>query len=291
MSPKDFPALYRSADESAIAAQTKYLWLITLQYGLLVVATTLTLWFSVSPNLQIGYAIVVIGSMILLIYMSVSKPEKKWYACRALAESIKTSVWRYVMRAEPFEDSAQLSDVQCKFASFLQKILDANKDVSDAMVCSPASGEQITNTMNSLRALPVADRKECYRKDRIDEQRTWYITKVKTNRCHFVGWVVACFMVQFAAVLFAILRIRYESQWSFWPTAPLLVFASSIIGWIQIKKFTELASAYNLAAHEIGIIRTRIDHISTETEFSDFVNVAERAFSREHTQWVARQNF
>ncbi|HCB7267327.1 TPA: SLATT domain-containing protein, partial [Escherichia coli] len=36
----------------------------------------------------------------LLLYMAVQKPEKEWYGCRALAESIKTSTWRYMMRAE-----------------------------------------------------------------------------------------------------------------------------------------------------------------------------------------------
>lgn len=289
MNPENFPALYRSADMSAMAAQTLYLRLIKLQYGLLVTAATLALWFGTSPDLYIGYAVAVTGSSTLLIYMSVRKPERDWYACRALAESIKTSVWRYIMRAEPFEDSTQLNDVQHKFASFLQEILDANKHVSDSITHSPSTGEQITTSMNALRALPLEDRKELYRKDRIDEQRAWYVAKVKTNRRQFNIWVTACVIVQGIAIFLALLRIRYDSEWSLWPTAPLLILASSIIGWIQIKKFNELASAYNLTAHEIGIIRTRIDHVSTEAEFSEFVNDAERAFSREHTQWVARQ--
>jgi hypothetical protein len=58
---------------------------------------------------------------------------------------------------------------------------------------------------------------------------------------------------------------------------------------MQIKKFSELSSAYSLTAHEIGIIEDRIDEADTEDEFSDFVNEAELAFSREHTQWLARQ--
>ena len=289
MTPEDFPALYRSADLSAVASQTLYLRLIRFQYGLLVAAATLALWFGTSTNLYIIYAVAVTGSSALLIYMSVKKPERDWYGCRALAESIKTSVWRYSMRAEPFEDSAQLNDVQHKFASFLQEILDANKHVSDSITHSPSTGEQITTSMNALRALPLEDRKERYRKDRIDEQRAWYVAKVKTNRHQFKIWVVTCATVQGTAVLLALLRIGYNSEWSLWPTAPLLVLASSIIGWIQIKKFNELASAYNLTAHEIGIIRTRIVHVSTEAEFSKFVNEAEHAFSREHTQWVARQ--
>lgn len=289
MRPEDFPALYRSADLSSVAAQTLYLRLIRLQYGLLITASTLALWFGTSRDLYIGYAVAVTASSALLIYMSVKKPERDWYGCRALAESIKTSVWRYIMRAEPFEDSAQLKDVQHKFAVFLQEILDTNKHISDSITHSPSTGEQITRSMNTLRVLPLEARKELYCKDRIDEQREWYVAKVKTNRRQFNIWVTICVAVQATAILLTLLRIRYDSEWSLWPTAPLLVLASSIIGWIQIKKFNELASAYNLTAHEIGIIRTRIDNVSTEAEFSEFVNEAERAFSREHTQWVARQ--
>ncbi len=222
--------------------------------------------------------------------MSVRKPERDWYGCRALAESIKTLAWRYMMRAEPFEDSAQLSKAQGRFTSYLKELLNANTDVRDSITLSPSDGEQITAVMNSLRELPVEKRKARYCKDRIDDQRAWYIAKAKTYRCHFRGWIIACVIAQGTAVLLALLRIPYDDQWSFWPTAPLLMMASSIIGWIQIRKFSELISAYNLTAHEIGIIQTRIDHVCTETEFSEFVNEAERAFSREHTQWVARQN-
>jgi len=67
--------------------------------------------------------------------------------------------------------------------------------------------------------------------------------------------------------------------------------ASSIIGWTQIKRFTELASAYTLTAHEIGIVVTSLDEATDERSFSNVVNESELAFSREHTQWVARQQY
>jgi hypothetical protein len=71
---------------------------------------------------------------------------------------------------------------------------------------------------------------------------------------------------------------------------PLIVVAAAIIGWIQIKRYSELASAYALTAHEIGIIEERARSAYTNEAFSQFVNDAEQAFSREHTQWVARQH-
>lgn len=290
MRSEDFPALYRSADESSLLAQVSYLWLIRFQYGFLITAAIIALWFGNSPNLYIAYAAVVGASSALTIYMSVRKPEKDWYGCRALAESIKTSTWRYMMRAEPFEDAPQLSDVKRKFAVFLQEILDANSHVRESISRNPSTSDQITAAIDAMRALRLGDRRDRYRKERIAEQRTWYVAKVKANRRRFRVWVIVCVAIQAAAIILVLLRIRYDQLWTVWPTEPLLVLASSIIGWIQIKKFNELASAYSLTAHEIGIIQSRIDHASSETEFSEFVNEAERAFSREHTQWVARQN-
>ena len=289
MEHDNFPALYRSADGSAVAAQRTYLWLIRLQYLLLTIAASISVWFGNSPDLYIGYALVLGASTTLLLYMAVQKPEKDWYGCRALAESIKTSTWRYMMRAEPFEDAPKLSAVAEKFSDFLKAILDANSHVRDSISLRPVVGDQITKKMNEIRALSLTDRIQKYVVDRIEDQREWYVSKVKWNRRRFRVWICICVVVQATAIGLALVRIRYDPSWMIWPTEPLLVIASSAIGWIQLKKFNELASAYNLTAHEIGILQTRIGTLDTEEKLSAFVNEAERAFSREHTQWVARQ--
>lgn len=290
MNAEEYPALYRSADASSVSSQSIYLWLIRLQYGLLLVAAILANWFNSEPNTLIMYPILIGGATVLLVFMAVKKPEKDWYACRALAESIKTSTWRFTMRAEPFVDAPNLSVAKADFAGFLREILDANKHIDEPISRRPVVGDQITPRMISIRALSLADRKEIYRKNRIDEQRAWYVKKAKSNRRSFTRWIVFCGFVQAGAIALAVTRIHYGQQWNFWPTEPLLITATAIIGWIQIKKFNELASAYSLTAHEIGIIQSRIDIAGSEEEFSEFVNEAERAFSREHTQWIARQN-
>lgn len=66
--------------------------------------------------------------------------------------------------------------------------------------------------------------------------------------------------------------------------------AASILTWIQAKRFSELAASYTLAAHEINIIKSQALDEMNEDEFSVFVGDAENAFSREHTQWVARKD-
>lgn len=289
MRESDYPALYQSANQSSASAQSSYYWLIRLQYFLLFASAVVPL-FSVSyPFVLILYPLLVTGAAGLLIYMAIRKPERDWYACRALAESIKTSTWRFMMRAAPFEDTASIHDARGKFAAYLRDILAANKHIDVAISRHPVKGEQISEAMLVNRALSLVDRRELYQQDRINDQQTWYVVKAKTNRHSFRRWIIFCVLVQVLAIGLAIVRIRDESFIGFWPTEPLLVLASAIVGWIQIKKFTELASAYTLTAHEIGIIRVRSDAVKTEEELSSFVAEAELGFSREHTQWIARQ--
>ena len=76
---------------------------------------------------------------------------------------------------------------------------------------------------------------------------------------------------------------------SFWPTDVLVAIAASILSWMQAKRFSELASSYSLAAHEISLINEQSLRSTTDNDFSIFVGDAENAFSREHTQWVARK--
>jgi hypothetical protein len=59
---------------------------------------------------------------------------------------------------------------------------------------------------------------------------------------------------------------------------------------MEVKKFNELGAAYTVTAHEIGFIEPKLDAVHSEKDFSDFINDAELAFSREHTLWIARQS-
>ena len=101
-------------------------------------------------------------------------------------------------------------------------------------------------------------------------------------------WVAASILSYIFAAGFSVIRVA-KPEMSFWPVDPLIVLATSIVGWIQIKKFNELAAAYAVTAHEIGLINITLEHSDDVKNFSDFVIDAETAFSREHTLWIARQ--
>jgi hypothetical protein len=70
----------------------------------------------------------------------------------------------------------------------------------------------------------------------------------------------------------------------------LATSASAALTWLQAKKHNELSLSYVLAAQEIVLIKGEALSVNSEKKLSGFVLDAENAFSREHTQWVARKS-
>ncbi|AMO94539.1 putative anthranilate synthase component I [Collimonas fungivorans] len=128
-----------------------------------------------------------------------------------------------------------------------------------------------------------------YATGRIKNQLTWYAKKAAFNRRTSNGFFWVLIATNGAAILCAILRIKLV-EIPFWPTDVFVAAAASLLSWMQAKRFSELAASYALAAHEISLIREQASLPNSDTEFSLFVGDAENAFSREHTQWVARKD-
>jgi len=289
MQKDDYPALYLDADKASNSAQRRYLSLVRAEYALLFIAAVLGLQWSSSTYYDIGYALVFVLAATMLLIRSFKKPEQTWYRCRALAESVKTSTWRYMMRADPFLDAESIQEPRSGFRNYLREILKANREVGEALASGSSAEDQVSSAMDTTRSYSLEKRKLYYRKNRIQEQRTWYNSRANDNKKAFRRWVIATVGVYVVAILSVLVRIG-KPGWGPIPTDPLIVLAASLVGWIQIRKFSELASSYTLTAHEIGITLGRLEEVQTESEFSEFVNESELAFSREHTQWVARQN-
>lgn len=143
--------------------------------------------------------------------------------------------------------------------------------------------------MEKYRCSALSERKAIYLSSRIQDQLDWYAKKTKFNRKMSRNFFWALIAVNSIAVLFAILRITHLDQ-PMWPTDVIVAVAASILSWMQAKRYSELAASYALAAHEIVIIKEQLPQQTTDTAFSLFVGDSENAFSREHTQWVARKD-
>lgn len=286
MQEHDFPALYRSADDLSLESQRHFFSALKLHLALLIAAAILSIISIPHWSVAVLQLLTLLGALFCSIYLFSKRPDRYWYAGRAVAESIKTVTWRYVTRAEPFqgEDALARSDFQQR----LKAIVDQNRDVAQALTAH-LDEPQITQAMAQMRAAPLEQRKSTYADSRIKDQLTWYAKKARFNRHASNAFFWALIATNALAVVCAILRIQFVNV-SIWPTDILVALAASLLSWMQAKRFSELAASYALAAHEIGLIREQAMLPSTDSELSHFVGDAENAFSREHTQWVARQD-
>lgn len=282
-----YPALYDSANNGSINAQSRFLQTVRFEYFLLfcVSVASATRGISRINPLVITLLLVVLAG--LFAFKIFKRLDQDWYRCRALAESVKTSTWRFSMRAHPFEDTTSIEIPKANFRNLLKDILQANRHIAANLETSVT--EQVTESMVEIRKLSLSQRMDYYVKNRIDNQRIWYSKKSKANKNALKFWVLATIVLYIIAAI-ALNAEQLGLPWAMLAFDPLIVIVTSALGWLQMKRHGELMASYNLTAHEIGIIKGNSESVNTEEELSDFINEAELAFSREHTQWVARRD-
>ena len=204
-----------------------------------------------------------------------------------MAESVKTLTWRYAMAAHPFDKETETEN-RAEMRENLQRLLHSNPELVGRLADEASADDQVTAAMERLRSMSLADRKRFYQEHRVSDQRSWYSRKAAWNAKMARRWVAASVLGYVVAILLSLARISWP-DWTVWPIEPIIVAAGAIVGWVQIKKFNELGAAYSVTAQEIGLINITLDNADSVRSFSDFVNEAEGAFSREHTLWIARQ--
>lgn len=286
---QDYPALFRSADQASIKAQSSYLATIRWYLISLIAGALFTLLADANPINGIIATILFLASLFLFIFQQNRKNDTVWYNGRAVAESVKTRTWRFMMKAIPYQDYDSLEEVSEAFSKNLYDILHQNRELGSHIGGEEAAGDQITDKMRKVRAMDFKERAEIYLRERIDDQRNWYARKSEFNKKTAHRWFISLVIIH-AAIIALLLYKIYQPELRYLPIETFIVAAGALLTWIQLKRFQELATAYALAAHEIGIIKSSINRINDDKSLSDFVQDAENAFSREHTQWVARKD-
>lgn len=286
MTESDFPSLYQAADAASNGAQKKFLWALGINLTLLVVAAAMSVANVQTRSFALIQMAPLVGTLGLTIYLAVKRPERIWYGARALAESVKTVAWRYMMRAEPFNRDDNTD--RDHFRQSLTAIFNSNKTVS-AHAVTMSSSPQISPKMADVRRMTLADRIELYERERVQDQHDWYNRKARSNQRAASLWFVALIILNLGALGLAVGKVATPTT-DYWPTDILVAAAASVMAWIQTKRFQELAASYTLTAHEIGLLRIALPVPPAEDKFSTYVGDAENAFSREHTQWQARRD-
>lgn len=281
------PGLYQSANQASLSSQSVYFWSLRLYLTLLVIAALVSFMWPRDWKGAIASAGLFLITIGILIALRVKRPDDLWYNGRAVAESVKTRSWRWVMRAEPYEDTTNIEIVSRQFISDLKTILSQNRSLSGVLRTSAGINEPIPNVMKTIRSLPVKERLEIYQKQRIDNQANWYSLKSQFNKRRARQWFWVSVSLHSIAIIMLLYHIKEPCIDL--PVGTVATAASAVLTWLQSKKHNELNSSYALTAHEIVLIKGEALSVKNEKELAEFVLNSETAFSREHTQWAARK--
>lgn len=294
MKDADYPSLYRSADAASLAAQRQYVGVFRLDLILLVFAALLALGRSgtsliLADLLGIGAALALVGSIAIKWILKVKGYDSLWFNTRAVAESVKTATWRYMVAVKPFEYG--LPDAVCdeRFCSELEAIQEGRQNVRAYIATFSSTPEHITETMRINRRRNLVERKAIYLNERLQEQMVWYQNKAKLNAraVEYSFWIVMT--VQGLAVVTGILQMQSLGSPNF--IAVLVSVAATITGWSEMKDYRNLSNSYSLASDDLASAAAVWQHITDEATFQSRVIQTEEAISREHTMWVAKRIF
>ena len=283
----DLPGLYQSADQASVKAQNTYFRSLSGYLILLIVAILIVFVWENNSFGALSSAILFIATLGILIYIRVQRPDDTWYNGRAVAESVKTRAWRWMMRADPYEDTDNMKIVSGQFVNDLKAILNQNRSLSHSLPCASGANDPISDKMKYVRSRSIPERLQIYTDHRIKNQANWYSIKSLQNKRRASQWFWASVILHASAIIMLLFRISDPSLDL--PVEVLATSAGAVLTWLQAKKHNELNSAYALAAHEIVLIKGEALSIKNEKQLSEFVVNSETAFSREHTQWAARK--
>lgn len=293
MTPREYPALFCAADKASGAAQRNSLSLTRLTLIFLVLGAVFAAISGEFDSVRSGFAVASAISLALSIgfsiYLKILKPEQIWYGGRAVAESVKSMTWRYMMDADPYPMDLVPADADQKFVTELRSILRERQQLAFGLGGEFTEEPQITARMRQLRSATLETRKGSYVAERISDQRKWYGQQAESNRTksniYFAFIVVSQFLGLFTAF---ILITHPASNLKF--TGVFTSLAGALIAWLQIKQHKEQAQSYSIAEMELGFAKEEAQYVADERALSDFVGDAENAISREHTLWVARRD-
>ena len=117
-------------------------------------------------------AIPFVGAMAVRFLNRQRGDDRDWFNGRAVAETIKSQSWRYMLRIAAIEDD-QTADRE--FIRGLDAVMRARSTVRQPLAGLPGEAQQITPVMRQVRALSATDRRDLYLRERLRNQAEWCI--------------------------------------------------------------------------------------------------------------------
>jgi SMODS and SLOG-associating 2TM effector domain 3/SMODS and SLOG-associating 2TM effector domain 1 len=283
----EYPALLHAAEGASAAGQRWYNRLIKADLSLIVIGALVGALSSVGPTAwEQKTALVsalIIGTGAVMRWVNRSRrPDRDWFDGRAVAETLKNSSWRYMMRADPYAGSDKEADTQ--YIADLREVLHAGRDVP--VVGVHGESGQITDAMRRIREEPFDGRRAVYLQNRVKDQIGWYSARAASHRRHASIYFAVGLGGELAAIAWAIFRVTAPNELNLIGVFTSLAAAATALN--QLHHHDELGRSYALAAQELSAIFTLLQTCE-EQQFTELVREAEGAISREHTMWIAKR--
>ncbi len=294
MNTADYPSAYRAADKASAAKQRFHFALMRMEiYLLLVTAGISSVAWAAFPMARTGafiaLAITLVASIGVGLLRNRKRYDRRWFSNRALAESLKVEAWRFMMRADPYPANVPETESEARFLINVKEILKSiSEDTRGSLGAYMDGAPQVTAFMRRLRASPLQDRLQTYRRDRLEDQRHWYASRSKINEEKDDQWSVAGLIMQLVAVGSAMVIVA-AGDFVLNPVGVLTTIAAGGQAWSNAKSYGELSQSYGLIAEDLALLVSWAENISKEEDLNSLVLDVERTISREHTLWRARR--
>lgn len=285
-----YPALHTAAAAASKSGRVNHTRLVMIDLALLAVAALIGVTLQVTSPLDARWVRAIAAALLAAALLAklanrLSAFDGQWFDGRAVAETVKSATWRYVMHVPPYDGDG--ADADASFGSVLHQTLVARPALSAHLHQIPADGQQITPSMRQIRALPFDERKQLYLSARVGDQIAWYSRRAAENRRQAMRWFWVGLGAQGAALVLAIALVAAPSLPDL--VGGLAAVAAVAAAWTQYGRHDELSKSYGLAAQELAFLRSNVDAATDDSALTDAVDSTETAISREHTMWMARR--
>jgi hypothetical protein len=290
----DYPAEYMASDQAAVKLERNYFRLLKAELLLFLTASVVGViiafpWIGYGRPLAVVAAILIAAAFLILWVMRQRRLEQKWFQYRAVAESVKTTTWRYMMQAPPFDCAESDTELHQKFIATLRAIQTDRAGRRPLPNRPDSAGNEISEFMRRKQKLSLEERKTYYLCERVADQQNWYEEKSLVNRRNAARWSSFILTTQVLALALALLRIVYPGV-PLSPVSFLMTGASSMVAWTQARRHGDLIEPYAVAAQELKELEALCGSVTDSKSFCRFVSDVEETISREHTKWLARRS-
>ncbi len=267
-----------------------YLRLTKVNLLLLMATVAISGWPTTAPEalrrVAFGSAILMLVALTISIIQRVRRLDDQWFKCRAIAENVKSAAWFFALQPNP-QGAIDRREHEDRFLEEVEKIRQRFPEQAARLAGHHTGGTEITQWMRSTQELPLADKLALLKKERIQDQISWYDRKAKSNVGREGLWAYCFIVLESTAVAAALLQVWM--LWRYSTAGVVATVAAAALTWAQTRRYSDLANSYAVAAQDLRLLLERSDRVGDPSSFLALVKDVEMAISREHSMWLGRR--